>query len=52
MDKPRLIDEGDISMVHQDEDYDEYKTLETSRIDETRHHLQNLILQKHHQPYG
>ena len=34
MDNPRFIDEEDIPLV-QDEDYDEYNTPNTSRIDET-----------------
>ena len=34
MDNPRFIDEEDIPQV-QDEDYDDYKTSNTSRIDET-----------------
>ena len=34
MDNPRFIDEEDILLVHQDEDYDEYNTPNTSRIDE------------------
>ena len=35
MDNPRFIDEEDVPLVHQDEDYDDYKTPDTSRIDET-----------------
>ena len=35
MDKPRFIDEETIPLVHQDEDYDEYNTVNTSRIEET-----------------
>ena len=35
MDNPRLVDEETIQMVHQDEDYDDYNTPNTSRIDET-----------------
>ena len=35
MDNPRLADEETIQMVHQDEDYDDYNTPNTSRIDET-----------------
>ena len=35
MDNPRLVDEEIIQMVHQDEDYDDYNTPNTSRIDET-----------------
>ena len=34
MDNPTFIDEGTIPMVHQDEDYDDYKTPDTSRVDE------------------
>ena len=30
-----FVNEGDIPVVHQDEDYDDYSTLNTSRIDET-----------------
>ena len=30
-----FIDEEDISMVHQDDDYDDYRTPDTSRVDET-----------------
>ena len=35
MDNPAFIDEEIIPMVHQDEDYDEYNTPNTSRINET-----------------
>ena len=35
MDNPTFVNEEDISMVHQDEDYDNYRTPDTSRIDET-----------------
>ena len=35
MDNPRFIVEEDIPLVHQDEDYDEYNTPNTSRVDET-----------------
>ena len=35
MDNPRFIDEEDIPLIHQDEDYDDYNTSNTSRIDET-----------------
>ena len=35
MDNPRFIDEEDIPLVHQNEDYNEYNTPNTSRIDET-----------------
>ena len=34
MDNPRFIDEEDIPLL-QGEDYDDYKTPDTSRIDET-----------------
>ena len=35
MDNLTLADEEDIPMVHQDEDYDDYRTPDTSRVDET-----------------
>ena len=35
MDNSVFVDEDTIQMVHQDEDYDNYVTLDTSRIDET-----------------
>ena len=35
VDNPLLADEGTIPMVHQDEDYDDYNTPNTSRMDET-----------------
>ena len=35
MDNPVFIDEEDIPMVHQDKDYDDYITPNTSGIDET-----------------
>ena len=36
MDNPSFVDEETIGMVHQDEeDYDDYNTPDTSRIDET-----------------
>ena len=35
MDNPVFVDEETIGMVHQDEDYGDYNTLNTSRIDET-----------------
>ena len=36
MDNPTFADEEDIPMLHQDEeDYDDYRTPDTSRIDET-----------------
>ena len=33
MDNPAFVNEEDIPMVHQDEDYDNYVTPDTSRID-------------------
>ena len=35
MDNPTFIDEENIPLVHQNEDYDDYRTPNTSRIDET-----------------
>ena len=35
MDNPVFVDEEAFSMVHQDEDYDNYGTPNTSRVDET-----------------
>ena len=35
MDNPNFVDEEDIPLINQDEDYDDYKTPDTSRIDET-----------------
>ena len=35
MDNPVFVDEETILMVHQDDDYDDYNTPNTSRIDET-----------------
>ena len=35
IDNPIFADEETIPMVHQDEDYDDYNTPNTSRIDET-----------------
>ena len=35
MDNPRFTDEEDIPLVRHDQDYDNYKTPDTSRIDET-----------------
>ena len=35
MDNPMFVDEDTIPMVDQDEDYDDYKTTDTSRVDET-----------------
>ena len=34
-DNPVFVNEGDIPMVHQDEDYDDYNIPNTSRIDKT-----------------
>ena len=35
MDNPMFVDEKDIPVVHQDEDYDDYNTPNTSRVYET-----------------
>ena len=35
MDNPRFIEEEDIPLIHQDDDYDDYNTPNTSRVDET-----------------
>ena len=35
MDNPTFFDEEDIPMVHKDDDYDDYNTPSTSRVDET-----------------
>ena len=35
MDNPTFVDEEDIPMVHQDDDYDDYNVLDTGRVDET-----------------
>ena len=35
MDNPRFVNEEEIPMVHQDEDYDNYSTPNTSRVDKT-----------------
>ena len=36
MDNPRFIDEEDISLIHQDDDdYDDYNTSDSSRVEET-----------------
>ena len=35
MDNPMFVNEEDIPMVYQDEDYDDYNTPNRSRIDET-----------------
>ena len=35
MDNPTFVDEENIPLVHQDEDYDSYRTPDTSRVDET-----------------
>ena len=34
MDNPVFVDEEDIPVVHQDDDYDNYGTPDTSRVDE------------------
>ena len=41
MDNLRFIDEEDIPMVHQDNDYNDYNTPNTSRIDETSFRVSN-----------
>ena len=35
MDNLTLVDKEDIPMVHQDEVYDDYRTPDTNRVDET-----------------
>ena len=50
MNNPVFVGEETIPMVHQDEDYDDYNTPNTSRIDETS--LQCLMLQKQHRTYN
>ena len=35
MDNPTFVNEENIPVVHQDEDYDDYNTPNTSRIEET-----------------
>ena len=35
MDNPVFVNEEDIPMVHEDDDYDDYNTPNTSRVDET-----------------
>ena len=35
MGNPVFVNEEDIPMVHEDDDYDDYNTLNTSRVDET-----------------
>ena len=35
MGNPVFVNEEDIPVVHQDKDYDEYMTPDTSRVDET-----------------
>ena len=35
MNNPTFVDEETIGMVHQDEDYDDYNTPNTSKVDET-----------------
>ena len=34
MNNPTFVDEETIGMVHQDEDYDDYNTPNTSRVDQ------------------
>ena len=50
MDNPTFVDEEDIPMVHKDDDYDDYMTPDTSRME--RHRLQYSMPQKQHRPYG
>ena len=35
MDNPVFVDEEDIPLINQDEEYDDYRTLDISRVDET-----------------
>ena len=35
MDNPTFVDKEDIPMIHQDDDYDNYRTPDTGRLDET-----------------
>ena len=35
MDNPVFVNEEDIPVVHEDDDYDDYNTPNTSRVDET-----------------
>ena len=35
MDNPTFVDDEDIPMVHQDDDYDDCSTPDTSSVDET-----------------
>ena len=52
MDNPIFVDEEDIPLVHQDDDYDDYKTPNTSRIEtsltvpDTTEATSNLRLRK------
>ena len=50
MDNLAFGDEETIGMVHQDEDQDDYKTPNTSRVDETS--FIEHALQKQRQLYG
>ena len=50
MDNPVFVDGEDIPMFHQDEDYDEYNTPDTSRMDE-RHRLRYPIPKRQHRRY-
>ena len=46
MDNPTFIDEEDIPMVHQDKDYDDYRTPGTSKVGKTsfiEHHATEPI---------
>ena len=35
MENPTFFDKEDIPLINQDEDYDDYKTADTNRVDET-----------------
>ena len=35
MDNPVFVDEEDIPLINQDEEYDDYRTIDISRLDET-----------------
>ena len=51
MDNPTFIDEEDIPMVHQDKDYDDYRTPGTSKVGKTsfiEHHATEPISRLRH----
>ena len=48
MDNPRFVDEEEIPLVQQDEDYNNYSTPNTCRIDEASF----TVLRGQHQPYN